>query len=80
MDKVSELIYKLHRRWARRGESPLPPLPLTALVMGALTSLLCRTSMLLYGVSADLHDEYFSIIRMLISSHYMGNYSRDPIW
>ena len=39
-----------------------------------------RTSMLLYGVSADLHDEYFSIILMLISSHYMANYGSDPIW
>ena len=36
--------------------------------------------MLLYGVSADLHDEYFSIILMLISSHYMANYGSDPIW
>ena len=42
--------------------------------------LLVRTSMLLYGVSADLHDEYFSIILMLISSHYMANYGSDPIW
>ena len=41
---------------------------------------LVRTSMLLYGVSADLHDEYFSIILMLISSHYMANYGSDPIW
>ena len=36
--------------------------------------------MLLYGVSVDLHDEYFSIILMLISSHYMANYGSDPIW
>ena len=39
-----------------------------------------RTSMLLYGVSADLHDEYFSVIMILISSHYMANYGTDPIW
>ena len=34
-------------------------------------------AVLLYGVSADLHDEYFSIILMLISSHYMANYGSD---
>ena len=40
----------------------------------------CRTSMLVSGLSADHHDEYFSIIMMLISSQYTANYGRDPIW
>ena len=36
--------------------------------------------MLVSGLSADHHDEYFSIIFMLISSHYTAIYGRDPIW
>ena len=45
-----------------------------------MTSTEINTLILIILNLADQHDEYFSIILMLISSHYMTNYGSDPTW